>query len=104
MDSKTHCDFQSTERRLRPPRDLLGQVRADGSHLADLIEALIEVREQQRDIQLAALRHDVNRLIDKLRHTTHQLLLEELACFKDILALHGERDRNPEEPAPSSTK
>ena len=84
MDSK---DFSTPD---FIPRELSEAIRSGDPKAAELIEALIEVRETQRDAALNELRRDMDQLIETLRSKARHLLLEEIACFKDIVTLHRE--------------
>lgn len=51
------------------------------------ISSLIDSRHKQRDAELEALEEKSQRLLKRLRAIQLQRMLEELYCFKDILAL-----------------
>ncbi|MDA2935272.1 hypothetical protein MYX82_13165, partial [Acidobacteria bacterium AH-259-D05] len=57
------------------------------NQLKETIAYLIERREQLRDEQLEKLEAESQKLIEKLQDINRLKLLEEIQCFKDILAL-----------------
>lgn len=67
------------------------------AELRDVIGSLIRRRETMRDRELQHLKGESEALIAKLAANKNHMLLAELTCFKDILALqqkliedHGE--------------
>lgn len=56
--------------------------------LRDTIAYLIRHREMMRDVELKKLETEAEKLIEKLKDTKRKELLEEIECFKEILALH----------------
>lgn len=57
------------------------------AELRDIIAFLIDRREAMRDSELATLRIEAEVLIAQLSANKNRMLIAELACFKDILAL-----------------
>jgi hypothetical protein len=53
----------------------------------ETIAYLINNRERIRDAELERLEAETQKLIDKLKDIDREKLLEEIACFKDILIL-----------------
>lgn len=92
MVSRPNTESDYRQKRLDLPRWLVNDITAGDPAAADLLTALVETREQQRDAAFSELDKEAKRLIRKLRETTHHLLLEELACFKDILVLQRKLD------------
>ena len=61
------------------------------SNQADLKNAiafLIHRRELLRDCEIELLEHHCDRLIEQIADTKQKILLEELECFKEVIALH----------------
>ena len=56
--------------------------------LRTAIEFLIRRRELLRDCEIELLEHESIHLEDALRSKRQQILLEELECFKEVLAIH----------------
>ena len=69
--------------------DLLTTTSAD---LRDAIRLLIERRERMRDQELTRLNEESGQLLDKIDTIDRAKLIEELRCFRDVLALHRELD------------
>ncbi len=62
-----------------------------GENQADLKNAiafLIHRRELLRDCEIEVLQHHCDKLIDQIADTKQKILLEELICFREVLALH----------------
>lgn len=53
-----------------------------------LIQALIRRREHQCDADLRRLKIQATVLLRKLETNRHEHLAAEIACFKDVMALH----------------
>ena len=67
--------------------DVIERYSRTHDELRDTIAYLIRHRETLRDLELGRLRSEADRLIDKLRSIDQEKLVEELKCFRDILAL-----------------
>jgi hypothetical protein len=65
----------------------LANVSRSRRELREGIEFLIRERERLRDSELSALEAASARLLNQLAGLNQRKLLEELACFKDLLAL-----------------
>lgn len=65
----------------------LASLEHTGQELHEGIEYLIQERERLRDAQMSALEVASARLMKELAGVNQRKLLEELACFKDLLAL-----------------
>ena len=74
----------------RPACDeILNGLLADTTNdLRDVIAGLMERREQERDTELEQLDQHATGLLRDLHDLDRQRLVEELKCFKDVLALH----------------
>lgn len=57
------------------------------SELRQTVASLIDSRYQRRDSELETLEHKAKKLLKQLQGIHIQRMLEELQCFKDILAL-----------------
>jgi hypothetical protein len=57
------------------------------AELRDIIASLIRHRETMRDSEIEKLDAEASALIRKLSENKTMVLLEELDCFRDILAL-----------------
>ena len=68
--------------------DFIKRYSSTESELRETIAYLIHHRELLRDAELETLKAETENLIDKLKDTKRNELLEEIECFKDILALH----------------
>ena len=67
---------------------LADYLRLTGAELREALTFLIRHREQLRDENLAALDVEAERLHQSLERNDREKLLEELQCFRDVLALH----------------
>lgn len=65
----------------------LTNLERTGQELRDGIEYLIRERERLRDAEIAALETASAKLMKQLAGFNQRKLLEELACFRDVLAL-----------------
>ena len=65
----------------------LARFERSSQELRDGIEYLIRERERLRDEAIAELEAASAKLITQLAGLDQQKLLEEIACFRDILAL-----------------
>lgn len=66
--------------------EVLGQWVSDNK-LGETIAWLIEHREELRDQEIKRLEAEAKKLIEALEEIDRDKLLEELRCFKDVLAL-----------------
>lgn len=57
------------------------------AELRESIDFLIRHRELMRDVELDRLEADAQALLDKSNELKQHKLLEEIRCFKDVLAL-----------------
>lgn len=55
--------------------------------LRETISYLIQHRELIRDVELQKLEEESRKLIERLHGISREKLIEEIKCFKDILAL-----------------
>jgi len=55
--------------------------------LRQTISYLIEHRELMRDMELARLEKDSAKILAECQQMTQDKLIEEIQCFKDVLAL-----------------
>ena len=62
-------------------------LKASGQDVRDAIAYLILHRELLRDDEIARLQRESAKLISGLRANDQRILVEELRCFKEILAL-----------------
>ncbi len=67
--------------------DFIRRYSSTESELRETIAYLIQHREMIRDVELDRLEIESQKLIEKLEEINRQKLLEEIKCFKDILAL-----------------
>ena len=58
------------------------------AELKNAIAFLIHRRELLRDCEIEVLEHHCQKLIDQIARTKHCIMLEELECFKEVIALH----------------
>lgn len=63
------------------------QRHATHNDITDLISYLILHRELLRDSELEHLEEEAEKISKKLEDNTRARMLEEIACFKEILAL-----------------
>lgn len=68
--------------------DFIARHSATEAELRDVIVFLIQHRSQMRDCEIEKLEHETKELLKKLAENKRQILVEELACFKETLALH----------------
>ena len=68
--------------------DFIKRYSSTETELRETIAYLIDHRELLRDAELETLKAETENLIEKLKDTKRKELLEEIECFKDILALH----------------
>lgn len=67
--------------------DFIRKYAATQAELRDIIAYLIQHREMMRDSELERMKGEAEALIAQLAENKNEMLLEELTCFKDILAL-----------------
>lgn len=68
--------------------EFLKRAVSDGNDLRDAISFLIHRRELLRDCEIERLEHACDGLLRRLAELKQAALVEELSCFKDVLALH----------------
>ena len=88
--SKAEPPDQSDSEKIEGMAEFLRELSSTGYELADMIEYLIQHRELIRDVELQKLEEDAQALLQNLETNKRKAVLEELRCFKDILALHRE--------------
>ncbi len=89
-------DVTNNDKQRRHAIDELLKVTASGAELRDVISYLIRNREQLHDEEIERLERESEELIKKLNDTKRLKLLEEIKCFKDVLALHKRLFQNNE--------
>ncbi|MDA2934584.1 hypothetical protein MYX82_09610 [Acidobacteria bacterium AH-259-D05] len=67
--------------------DFITRYSSTENELKETIDYLILHREMIRDVELDRLEQESQKLIEKLQDIDREKLLEEIKCFKDILAL-----------------
>ena len=67
--------------------DIINRYSLTESELHHIIASLIDSRYQRRDSELEALEDKAKKLLKQLQGIHIQRMLEELQCFKDVLAL-----------------
>lgn len=67
--------------------DIIQRYSSTETELHHTISSLIESRYQQRDTELEMLESKIKKLLKQLQGIHIQRMLEELQCFKDVLAL-----------------
>ena len=77
--------------------DYIARHGATEQELRDIISFFIHHREMIRDSEIEVLEAETEGLIKKLADTKRKILLEELECFKDVLALHKRLLRKDDE-------
>ena len=68
--------------------DYIARQAGTAQELREMISFFIHHREMIRDCEIEVLEDETQKLIEKLADTKRKILLEELQCFKDVLALH----------------
>jgi hypothetical protein len=67
--------------------DIINRYSSTESELHHTISSLMESRYKQRDGELEVLDIKIKKLLKQLQGIHIQRMLEELQCFKDVLAL-----------------
>lgn len=67
--------------------DFLRQHGRTEEELRETISYLIQHREMMRDIELQKLEEESKKVIERLRDISKEKLIEEIRCFKEVLAL-----------------
>ena len=67
--------------------DFIKRYSSTDVELKDIIAYLIQHREMMRDVELERLEVESEHLMEQLYDNRTEQLLEEITCFKDILAL-----------------
>lgn len=78
--------------------DFIRRYSSTQAELRDIIAYLIRHREMMRDTELEKFEAEAEELIRKLSENKTDVLLEELSCFKDILALQKKLLEQNEQP------
>ena len=68
------------------------------NEISDLVSYLIHYRELLRDEEIEQLSQESKNLLEKLESVNQAKLKEELACFRDVLALHQKRIEENDKP------
>ena len=68
--------------------DFIKRYSSTENELRETIAYLIHHRQLLRDVELEQLQAEAENWVEKLKETKVQILLEELECFKEVLALH----------------
>jgi len=68
--------------------EYLARFAANRDDLKEAILYLIHRREMLRDAEIEVLEARVEELIKKVSETKKEMLLEELDCFREVIALH----------------
>ena len=91
MTAKDKCDdefFKKYEAHQNETiEDFIKRYSSTETELREIISYLIHHRELMRDVELERLEAEAQKLTEKLRDNDRNQLLEEISCFKDILAL-----------------
>ncbi len=74
--------------------EFLARFAGSDSELRDAFSYLIERRELLRDCEIEQLEHSSDELMAQLADLKRKILVEELACFKDVMALYKTLRRN----------
>ena len=68
--------------------EFLARFQAGTDELREAISFLMRRRELLRDSEIEQLEQACGALMDQLADLKRKILLEELACFKDVMALY----------------
>jgi len=68
--------------------DFIKRYSSTETELRETIAYLIHHRQLLKDAEIEKLEAEAANLVKKLRETKVKILLEELECFKEVLALH----------------
>lgn len=74
--------------------DFLNRIVTNSDELREAISFLIHRRELLRDCEIEQLQHACDELLEQLADRKQQMLLEELACFKEVMALYRRLPKN----------
>ena len=80
------------------PEDFIKRYSSTETELRETIAYLINHRQLLRDAELEVLQAEAESLVKRLKDTKLKMLVEEIECFKEILALHKrllEKNDNP---------
>lgn len=77
--------------------DFIQNLCTSEAELREIISYLIQNREALRDRELERLQTEADVFLNKLIENQQERLLECLACFKDILALHRQLSEQNDE-------
>ncbi len=78
--------------------EFLAKFNSSKAELRELIDHLIQHRQLLRDAEIECLEREAQRLVERLKENKVAILVEEIDCLKDILALQKERSRSNDEP------
>ncbi len=67
--------------------DIINRYSTSDQEKRHTISSLIDTHQQQRDVELELLSKKTKKLLKQLQGIEIQRMLEELQCFKDIIAL-----------------
>lgn len=67
--------------------ELIKKSNFSKTELAHTISHLIHHRESMKDYELEKLQYESEKFIEKIKESKRKQLLEEIKCFKDIIAL-----------------
>ena len=78
--------------------DLLANLDKSDEEIAIMVGNLIRRREQERDTRLRTLDLKAKELVGAYRAIARDRLLEEISCFKEVLALHRQLNEDDDPP------
>jgi len=76
----------------------LEELGSTEQELREVIEFLIHHRQLVRDQVLEKLERDARELIERLERGKKVAVVEELSCFKEVLALHRQMIEDYDQP------
>jgi len=74
--------------------DIIRRYSSSESELRHTIASLIDIRYKQRDCELESLKDKSQRILKRLQGIHIQRMLEEVQCFKDVIALQKRLPNN----------
>ena len=78
--------------------DFLKEYASTEIELREMIDYLIHHRQLLRDAEIDELEAELETEIAKLKDTKLKILVEEISCLRDILALHKQRCQENDQP------
>lgn len=78
--------------------DFLKEYASTELELREMIDYLIHHRQLLRDAEINELEGELQRYMEMLKKTKTKILLEEISCLRDILALHKQRCQENDKP------